>query len=50
MPTGKTVSAIVLKFLSDLYILLKVDQFERFVNQSNITDLQSVKQVGVIFN
>ena len=37
-PTGKTVSAIVLKFLSGIRILLKVDQYEGFVNQSNVTD------------
>ena len=37
MPTRKTVNAIVLKFLSDTNLTLKVDHFEGF-NQSNITD------------
>ena len=54
MPTGKTVGAIILKFLSGIHIQLKVHCFEGLVNQSNITAilpiLWSVKQVGIIFN
>ena len=38
MPTGKTVCAIVPKFLLGTNVTLKVDRFEGFVNQSNITD------------
>ena len=40
--TGKTVSAIVLKCLF-IRILLKVDCFKGFVNQSNIADFMSSK-------
>ena len=37
-PTGKTVYAIALKFLLGTNVTLKVDRFEGFVNQSDITD------------
>ena len=43
MPTGKTVGAIILKFLSGIHILLKVYCFEGLVNQSNITDFMVSK-------
>ena len=39
MPTSKTVSAIVPKFLSAICQPLKVDHFEGFINQSIITHL-----------
>ena len=45
-PTGKTVCAIVLKFLSGT---LKVDRFEGFVNQSNITNFM-INKTSVIFD
>ena len=43
MPTGKTVGAIVLKFLSGTNLTLKVDRFDRFVNRSSIADFMIMK-------
>ena len=42
-PTGKTVGAIVLKFLSGTNLALKVDHFDGFVNQSSIADFMITK-------
>ena len=39
----KTVNTIVLIFLLGIHILLKVDRFEGFVNQSNITNFIASK-------
>ena len=43
MLTGKSVGAIVLKFLSDTNLTLKVDRFDGFVNRSSITDFMITK-------
>ena len=40
-PTGKTVGAIVLKFLSGTNLTLKVDLFDGFVNWSSIADFMT---------
>ena len=42
-PTGKTVGAIVLKFLSGTNLTLKVDRFDGFVNRSSIADFMITK-------
>ena len=43
MPTGKTVGAIVLKFLSATNLTLKVDHFDGFVSRSRIADFMIMK-------
>ena len=43
MPTGKTVGAIVLKFLSATNLTLKVDHFDGFVNRNSIADFMITK-------
>ena len=47
-PTGLTINAITLKFLSDIYILLKVDRLEGFVIRSEIERFMIYNKVGVI--
>ena len=42
-PTGKTVDAIILKFLSGTNLTLKVDRFDGFVNWSSIADFMITK-------
>ena len=42
-PTGKTVGAIILKFLSGTNLTLKVDCFDGLVNRSNIADFMITK-------
>ena len=43
-PTGKTVGAIVLKFLSGTNVTLKVDLFDGFVNRNSIADFMITKR------
>ena len=43
MPTGRTIGAIVLKFLSGTNLTLKVDRFDGFVNWSSIAGFMITK-------
>ena len=42
-PTGKTVGAFIMKFLSGTNLTLKVDRFDGFVTQSSIADFMITK-------
>ena len=49
MPTGKTVDAILLKFLSGTNLTVKVDIFDEFVNRINKADFMITKTIRYNF-